>query len=90
MAIREPEFTDQDRVELLALVDYRGSLCPNGCGQPLEESTAKYDVGPDYDVKRSTCRACALLAETRRAAAEADGGKGDNAARIWHIEKLKR
>jgi hypothetical protein len=87
---REPEFTDQDRAELLALAHYRGSLCPNGCGQPLEESTAHYEVGPEYDATKTTCRACAALAEARRGAAEADGGKADrSASRIWRISVLK-
>jgi hypothetical protein len=66
---------------------FRDSLCPNGCGQPLDESTAKHDVGPDYDVSRTTCRACAARAEARRA--EGDSDSGDSSARVWSIRVLK-
>lgn len=90
MTDRDPEFTDQDRTELLALAHYRASLCPNGCGQPLEESTAHYSVGPEYDATKTTCRACAALGEARRGAAEGDKGKTDNSAsRIWRISIVK-
>jgi hypothetical protein len=82
---REPEWTDQDRAEALALAMYRESLCPNGCGQPLDESTSHYEAGPAYDAKHTTCRACAALAEARRAAD--DSGKGDGQARIWRLIK---
>lgn len=86
MTVREPEWTDQDRAEILALRVYEDSLCPNGCGQPLEESTAHYEHGPDYDVTRTTCRACAARLEAVRAAE--DGGKGDLRARIWRIRRI--
>lgn len=77
---------------MLALTEYRASLCPNGCGQPLDESTSHVDVGPDYDAKRTTCRACAAVVAAKRGAAEADkrsGGQGYSGARVWRIEKLK-
>ncbi len=80
---RESEWNDQDRTELLALMEYESSLCPNGCGQPLGESTSHDDHGPQYEIKRTTCRACAAALEAKRAAD--DGGKGDNNARIWRI-----
>lgn len=82
---REPQWTDQDRTELLALAEYRDTLCPNGCGQPISESTSNADTGPQYNISRTTCRACAAVLEEKRAAA--DGGAGDNQARIWRISK---
>lgn len=77
---------------MLALAEYRASLCPNGCGQLLDESTSRYDVGPQYDANRTTCRACAAVAEAKRGAAEADkrsGSNGYSAAQVWRIEKSK-
>jgi hypothetical protein len=81
----EPRWTEQDRAEALALAAYRAALCPGGCGQPVEESTAHYEHGPGYDVGRTTCRACVALVEAQRAAD--DGGRGDNKARLWHVER---
>jgi hypothetical protein len=65
---------------------YRSTLCPGGCGQPLAESTSRYDQGPAYEAKSTTCRACAELQESQRAKAErsADGG-----ARLWHVVKSR-
>jgi hypothetical protein len=80
---RDPDWLDQDRTEALAMLEYEASLCPNGCGQPLGESTTDEEHGPLYDVKRQTCRACAAALEARRESD--DGGKGDNSARIWRI-----
>ncbi len=90
--MRDAEWTDQDRTEMLALAEYRASLCPNGCGQLLEESTSRYDVGPAYEAKRTTCRACVAVTEAKRGDAEAEkrtGGQGYSAARVWRIEKTK-
>lgn len=39
-------------------------------------------------MSRTTCRACAALLETKRASA--DGGKGDNGARLWLVTKQGR
>lgn len=85
---REPEWTEQDRAEMLALAVYRAGLCPNGCGQPLAESTSHYEVGPDYETHRTTCRACAALLEVRRATQ--DGGTGDSDARLVWVTKQRR
>jgi len=86
-SVSEPEWTDEDRAEVLALAEYRASLCPNGCGQPLSESTSHADVGPEYDTRRTTCRACAEMLAARRA--DDDGGKGDSRARVWTIIKTR-
>jgi hypothetical protein len=78
---REPEWNDQDRTELLALIEYEQSLCPCGCGHLYEDTTSNYETGPEFVVTRITCRARAALLEEQRAAE--DGGKGDNNARLW-------
>lgn len=83
---REPEWTDQDRAEALALAVYRESLCPNGCGQPLEESTASQEVGPDYDTSSDSCRACAVMDQAKRADRDA---KKDDSGRIYRLKILK-
>jgi hypothetical protein len=90
IATREPEWTDQDRVEMLALAEYRNLLCGCGCGHLHEDTTSHYDTGPEFVVRRITCRARAALLESQRAAAEADGGTGDNNARLWWTERVGR
>jgi hypothetical protein len=83
---REPEWTEQDRAEALALTLYRSTLCPGGCGQPLDESTAHYEVGPEYEAKSTTCRACAERHESQRAKAErSPNGEG----RLWYVVKSR-
>jgi hypothetical protein len=83
---REPDWTDQDRAEVLALAEYRGSLCPNGCGQPLDESTARFDVGPEYDTSSTVCRACAAVDLAKRVDRDA---KKDGDGRIYRLKIVK-
>lgn len=90
MTTREPEWTDQDRAEQLALAQYRAGLCPNGCGQPLTESTTHADHGPDYDAVATTCRACASLLEAKRAVADGKQSNPDAPARLWRIVTLPK
>jgi hypothetical protein len=85
---REPEWTDQDRVELLALAEYRRLLCGCGCGHLAEDTTSHYETGPEFVAKRITCRARAALQEAQRAAAET--GSDDNGARLWWTEIQRR
>lgn len=75
-----------DRAEVLALALYRSSLCPGGCGHPIDETTSHEDKGPQYDAKSTTCRACAELAVSQRAAAE---NNPDSPAQLWQVVKLK-
>lgn len=82
----EPRWTDQDRAEVLALTLHRSKLCPGGCGQPLDESTAHYEMGPEYEAKSTTCRACFELDVSQKAKAERSP---DGAGRMWHIEKSR-
>lgn len=86
MTTREPEWTELDRAELLALAEYRADLCPGGCGQSLAESTSHFEVGPEYDSRQTACRACAELSTARRVAADRNQGDG---ALFW-ITKTRR
>lgn len=56
VTVREPEWTEQDRAEILALDLYRKSLCPLH-GGPLAECTSHEDTGPKFVVARKRCRA---------------------------------
>lgn len=59
----EPEWTEQDRAEILALALYRSWLCPK-CDGLLEECTSREEDGPEYRVRKIRCRATdELLAE---------------------------
>jgi hypothetical protein len=70
----------------LALAVYRQSLCPGGCGQPVAESTAHWEVGPAYEAKSTTCRACSELHEAQRGKAERTS---DPSAVLWHLVKTQ-
>lgn len=60
MTIREPEWTEQDRAEAIALLKVEADTCP-GCGEPLSESTHRKAAG-GYDVDGpDRCHACAAL-----------------------------
>lgn len=88
MTTRDPAWTEQDRAEALALTDFRASLCPGGCGQPVAESTSHWETGPQYEAKSTTCRACAELGEAQRG--KNDANPDGAAARLWRITKRKR
>lgn len=64
--MREPEWTEQDRGEVLALALYRTWLCPLHGGL-LEECTSHADNGPEFVVKRKRCRAKDELIATQDA-----------------------
>lgn len=72
VTIREPEFTEQDRGELLALAVYREGLCPL-CGRPLEVCTSHEETGPEFTANFTACRATLAIIEQQRALS--DGGK---------------
>ena len=44
VTVREPEWTEQDRAEILALGLYRSRLCPLH-GGPIEECTSPEETG---------------------------------------------
>lgn len=87
MTTREPRWTEQDRAEVLALAEYRASLCPCGCGYPVADTTAHWEVGPEYDATHTTCRARAALVEAQNAAAE---NKRDTSSWLWAISQTKK
>lgn len=83
---REPEWTEQDRAEILALALYRSRLCPIH-GGPLDECTSPEESGAQFVAERSTCRAQLALIEAQRAA---DDGKKPSpyaGARLWTLRK---
>jgi len=86
---REPEWTEQDVAEILALAVYRSSLCPGGCGYPIAETTTHEDDGPEYSARSTTCRACAALLEAQRAKAGSTQDNPDAPARLWRISMRK-
>jgi hypothetical protein len=84
---REPTWTEQDRAEILALADYRASLCPCGCGHPLADTTANEETGPKFSVSYLACHARMELIDAQNAAAKGDSPYGE--ARMWRTE-MKR
>jgi hypothetical protein len=84
----EPRWTPQDRGEVLALTEYRAGLCPGGCGQQLHESTAHYTVGPEYDGRSLTCRACAAKAEASRA--WVDRHPTSTIPMLWYVARIPK
>jgi hypothetical protein len=60
---REPRVSDEDRAQMLALELYERSLCPCGCGQPLEEAT---DPKRAFRVQDFRCRARSALEKHER------------------------
>ena len=83
---RESAWTEQDRAEILAYRLWQEGLC-KGCGHPLAETTTHYELGPEYDAKHFTCRACAALAEGQRARADGKKEQADGQARKWYVVK---
>ncbi|MGW5556848.1 hypothetical protein ACWER9_06450 [Micromonospora sp. NPDC003944] len=81
---REPEWTEQDRAEVLALALYRAEFCPCGCGQRYVETTSDEETGPQFTADRVVCRARLALLEAQKAAATQDVVGG---ARIWRVRK---
>jgi hypothetical protein len=89
VAVREPEWTEQDRAELLALALYRTWLCPCGCGYLAKDTFSHEEIGPAFKATHLACRATLALLEAQRAS---DTGKPNpNArARVWHVEMTRR
>ena len=81
MTTREPEWTEQDQAELLALGVYRAGLCPLH-GGPLADCTSHEDDGPQFVAKKIRCRATdALIAEQDTVRNPRPG------ALLWRTEK---
>lgn len=86
MTTREPEWTEQDRAEVLALALYRAEYCPCGCGQRYEDTTSPEETGPQFVATRVVCRARLALLEAQKAAQTEDVIGG---ARLWRVGKRK-
>ena len=84
---REPEWTELDQAEVLALAEYRASLCPCGCGFPAADTTAPEATGPVFVVGRSTCNARLALLEAQRGADAGKPASPNAPARLWTIRK---
>lgn len=60
MTVREPEWTEQDLAEAMALLKVEADTC-QGCGEPRSETTSPKAAG-GYDVDGPVrCHACAAL-----------------------------
>jgi hypothetical protein len=77
---RESEWTDQDRIEALALFEYEASLCPCGCGHLYDETTSNWETGPEFVVTRKACRARAAMNAEQKL--KQDSG-ADISADLW-------
>lgn len=88
MTTREPDWTEQDRAEQLALAEYRAALCPCGCGYLYADTTSHWETGPEFDATKTSCRARAALIEAQNAAV--DSGKGTPGTWIWSISKQEK
>lgn len=88
---REPEWTEHDLADLLALAEYRSWLCPCGCGFLEDDTHSHESTGPQFKAHRTTCRASLELIEQQRAREKAkEGGDENRAARVWRISMQKR
>ncbi len=87
MTTREPEFSDLDRAEVLALALHRESLCPL-CGRPVEDCEAANErAGATWDARPRGCQTQRALLEAQRGQAQADGKNPPLSAqaRVWSI-----
>jgi hypothetical protein len=85
---REPEWTEQDRGELLALALWRERPCPCGCGNPAALTLLPEDKGPDWVVEESTCTARFALLEQQNAVPESRAKYLP--ASLWTVRPRKR
>ncbi|WP_229401911.1 hypothetical protein [Micromonospora okii] len=85
VTVREPEWTEQDRAEILALGHYRAQRCPCGCGQRYADVTSPEEGGPQFVAERLVCRARLALLEAQKAAETRDIVGG---ARLWHVRMV--
>lgn len=57
---REAEWTDEERANVLALIDYEGQCCP-GCGGYLPETTSAEHEGQYTTEPPMRCHACTAI-----------------------------
>lgn len=80
MTVREPEWTDEDRGYLLALLAEEAETC-QGCGQPSEESRDKA-TARTWEVVQETCWACMPLQAVME-----DGAKSSARGRFYGVRR---
>lgn len=86
MTTREPEWTEQDHAEILALHMWRTGFCPCGCGHRYTDTTSPEETGPRFAAVRTVCRARLALLEAQEAASGPNARH--TAARLWTVEKM--
>lgn len=64
VTVREPEWTEQDLLEVLALAEYRDSLC-DCCGLPKSQVWVHERDAPPFVVSKWLCLARRTLNETQ-------------------------
>jgi hypothetical protein len=84
---REPEWTEQDRAEQLALSLYRERPCPCGCGQPAALTLIPEADGPGWEITETTCTARLALLEAQSGVAEK---RKYPQASLWSVKPRKR
>lgn len=79
----EPEWDEDERAWMLALGEYRASLCPCGCGHPMRDTISDERTGPKFHVPPpARCRARDALIQAQ------DAFKNPRAeAVLWHVAK---
>lgn len=91
MTTREPEWTELDTAEILALAEYRSQLCPCGCGFLTEDTTSHEDGGPQFKAHKTLCRARRELIEQQNAVApESQRTDPIAASRLWGMNIQRR
>jgi hypothetical protein len=85
---REPEWTEQDRAEILALAYLRAQLCPCGCGLKAADTLQPEATGPVFVPEQTVCQARMRLLEAQRAVVQ-DRGSDNAPARLWAV-KMRR
>ena len=83
----EPRWTDRDVAELLALAEYRASLCPCGCGFQFKDTTSHESTGPEFTADRTVCRARLARLEAEIAVDDGKAPGVSAGARLWTIRR---
>lgn len=90
MTTREPEWTEQDRAEVIALALYREGLCPL-CHRPVEVCTSHEETGPEFTASYVPCRATLAILTAQRGMTDDGKRPRPNApAYLWTTSMRKR
>lgn len=88
MTTREPEWTEDDLAELLALAEYRAGLC-ECCGLPAAQTQEHEAQAPRFVVSKKFCLARRTLAETQAAFFKNRRESPGDAALLWSVRVEK-